>query len=78
MWLLPGLWQILIALALFSAGTRLPASLRIAGVWYFLAGHGALILAHEAGLSPWLMGLPFGLGELLVALCLYLAGRNPG
>lgn len=78
MWLLPGLWQILIALGLFSAGTRLPASLRIAGAWYFLAGLGALIIASSAGLSPWLMGLPFGLGQLLVALCLYLAGRNHG
>ena len=44
----------------------------------FLAGLGALILASTAGLSPWLMGLPFGLGQLLVALCLYLAGRNHG
>ncbi len=78
MWLLPGLWQMLIALALFSAGAKLPASLRIAGAWYFLAGLGALILASTAGLSPWLMGLPFGLGQLLVALCLYLAGRNHG
>ena len=78
MGLLPGLWQILIALGLFSAGARLPASLRIAASWYFLAGLGSLILASEAGLSPWLMGLPFGLGQLLVALCLYLAGRSHG
>ncbi|MEO5615413.1 MAG: hypothetical protein ABIR04_10915, partial [Cypionkella sp.] len=72
MWLLPGLWQLLIALGLFSAGARLPASLRIAGAWYFLAGLGALIVASGGTLSPWLMGLPFGLGQLLVALCLYL------
>ncbi|WP_054007310.1 hypothetical protein [Cypionkella psychrotolerans] len=78
MGLLPGLWQILIALGLFSAGARLPASLRIAGAWYFLAGLASLILASTGGLSPWLMGLPFGLGQLLVALCLYLAGRNHG
>lgn len=78
MGLLPGLWQILIALGLFNAGARLPASLRIAGAWYFLAGLGSLILASGGGLSPWLMGLPFGLGQLLVALCLYLAGRNHG
>ena len=78
LWLLPGLWQILIALGLFSAGVRLPASLRIAAAWYFLAGLGALIVASSTGLSPWLMGLPFGLGQMLVALCLYLAGRHHG
>ena len=77
-WLLPGLWQVLLALGLFSAGARLPASLRIAAAWYFLAGLGALIFASDAGLSPWLMGLPFGLGQMLVALCLYLTGRNHG
>lgn len=77
-WLLPGLWQILIALGLFSAGASLPASLRIAAAWYFLAGLGSLILASSAGVTPWLMGLPFGFGQLLVALCLYLAGREHG
>jgi|DEB19_MinimDraft_2_1074335.scaffolds.fasta_scaffold179299_1 hypothetical protein len=62
MGLLPGLMQILIALDLFSAGAWLPTSLRMAGVWYFLVGIGSLILASTGGLSPWRMGLPFGLG----------------
>jgi hypothetical protein len=41
------------------------------GVWYLVAG--LTCLAVEGGprtLSPWAMGIPFGIGQLLVAAVL--------
>jgi hypothetical protein len=41
-------------------------------VFYLIAGAVCLVLSHgEAALSPWAMGLPFGIGQLLVAAVLY-------
>ena len=70
--LLPGLWQILFALGVFASGRMLPRSLFAAGVWYLLTGLASLAVAGgPAALSPWTMGLPFGLGQLLVAVLLH-------
>ena len=71
LWLLPGLWQILVGLGLFGAARLLPRGLILAGVWYVAAGLVVLALAAaEKTLSPWLMGLPFASGQLLVAMVL--------
>jgi hypothetical protein len=77
-WMLPGLWQIFVALGIFAAARCLPRSMTLAGAWYFLAGTAVLILASkEKALSPWLMGLPFGAGQLLMAATLHFAeGEN--
>lgn len=73
LWLLPGLWQILVGLGVFGAARLLPRGLALAGAWYLVAGLGALALAASAeALSPWLMGVPFGIGQLLVAAILQL------
>ncbi|MEZ5843127.1 MAG: hypothetical protein R3D27_05265 [Hyphomicrobiaceae bacterium] len=73
-WLLPGLWQMLIALSLFAALRFLPRPVALAGAWYFVAGAAVLMHAAETRtLSPWHMGLPFGVGQLLLALILRLA-----
>lgn len=77
LWMLPGLWQILIALGLFSAASSLPVAVQLAAGWYFLAGLTTMILASSGGpLSPWLMGVPFGVGQILVALCLHFSARG--
>jgi hypothetical protein len=71
LWLLPGLWQILVGIGLFGAARLLPRGLALAGAWYIVAGLAVLALASaDRSLSPWLMGLPFAIGQALVALIL--------
>ena len=73
-WLLPGLWQILVALGIFACMPSLPRALGLVGAWYLAAGLGALIVASiDQSLSPWLMGLPFAVGQLLMAAILHFA-----
>jgi hypothetical protein len=73
-WLLPGLWQMLLAVGLFDAMRFLPRAVAIAGAWYFLAGATVLIISsQERALLPWAMGIPFGVGQLLMAGILHVA-----
>jgi hypothetical protein len=74
LWLLPGLWQLLISLGVFASVRSLPRTVALGGAFYFLAGFMVLFLAsgnHE--LSPWTMGLPFAIGQSLMAAILYFA-----
>lgn len=72
--LLPGLWQMLVALGVLAALRTLPRGVALVGAWYFLAGATVLILALQTrSLSPWMMGAPFALGQLLMAGVLRLA-----
>jgi len=74
LWLLPGLWQILVSLGLFASVRSLPRSVAFAGAWYFIAGFVVLLIAsHSHALSPWTMGLPFVIGQLLMATIIYFA-----
>ncbi len=73
-WLLPGLWQILIALGIFASMRTLPRPIALVGGWYFATGIGVLIVASAGtGLSPWIMGVPFAGGQFLMAGILHLA-----
>ena len=78
-WTLPGFWQLLISLGLFASIHALPQNVRWAAAWYFLAGLSTLAVAAEARtLSPWLMGLPFVVGQVLLAALLHAAdGDEP-
>lgn len=68
LWMLPGLWQILVSLGLFAAAPSLPRGTLIAAAWYFVAGCAVLMLEGSAPtLSPWSMGVPFAVGQLLLA-----------
>jgi hypothetical protein len=74
LWLLPGLWQILVSLGVFASVRSLPRSVALAGAWYFVAGFVVLLLASQSHtLSPWTMGLPFVIGQSLMATILYFA-----
>jgi hypothetical protein len=74
LWLLPGLWQILVSLGVFASVRSLPRSVALAGAWYFVAGFVVLLLASQSHtLSPWTMGLPFVIGQSLMAAILYFA-----
>lgn len=66
--LIPGLWQVIFALGLFASLRFLPKGASCAAVWYLGAGLINLAgLRSGVPLSPWTMGIPFGLGQLLLA-----------
>ncbi len=74
LWMLPGLWQVLVSLGIFASVRSLPRAVSLAGAWYFVAGFAVLMLASDGhALSPWTMGLPFVIGQLLMAAILRLA-----
>jgi hypothetical protein len=70
-WMLPGLWQVMFSLGVFASCRFLPRQMFGVGAWYLAAGLVSLLVAsgHHA-LSPWAMGIPFGIGQLLVAAVL--------
>jgi hypothetical protein len=72
LWMLPGLWQILFSLGIFASSRLLPRATFGVAIFYLVSGLTCLTLARgEAALSPWAMGLPFGVGQLLAAAVLY-------
>ena len=77
LWLVPGLWQILISLGIFASVRSLPRGISLAAAWYFVAGIGVLMLSSsDHALSPWSMGLPFVVGQLMLALILHLSSGS--
>lgn len=71
-WMLPGLWATLFALGIFASCRLLPPEIVWVGVFYLFAGAMCLTFARgDFALSPWAMGLPFGIGQLLTAALLY-------
>ena len=76
-WILPGLWQMLIALVGFASVSSLPRAIVWPAGWYFTCGTVGLVLAaRDSTLSPWMMGVPFGIGQLLVAATLQRDSRH--
>jgi hypothetical protein len=67
LWMLPGIWQIIFSLGVFSSCRFLPRPMAAAGAWYLLTGLTCITLADSRALSPWAMGIPYGAGQLLVA-----------
>jgi hypothetical protein len=70
--MLPGLWQIVFSLGIFASCRSLPRPMLAAAVWYLACGLAVLALANgSAAFSPLAMALPFGIGQLLIAVILY-------
>lgn len=70
-WMLPGLWQIVFSLGVFASARFLPRAVFAVAAWYLVAGLICLSWAATARtLSPWMMGLPYGIGQLLAAAIL--------
>lgn len=70
-WMLPGLWQLIFSLGVFASCRFLPRHMFAVGVWYLATGLFCLAAAGATRtLSPWLMGIPFGVGQLMVAAVL--------
>jgi len=77
LWLLPGLWQLLVSLGVFASVRSLPRSVALAGAWYFVSGFIVVLIASQSHtLSPWTMGLPFVIGQWLMAAILYFASED--
>jgi hypothetical protein len=75
-WLLPGLWQLLFSLGVFSSCRFLPPAMRAAGAWYLLAALLVISYGDSRALSPWAMGIPYGVGQLLIAGVLFFKARD--
>jgi hypothetical protein len=72
-WLLPGLWELIFSLGIFASCRFLPRQMFAVGVWYLGSGLCSLVVASGPKVFlPWTMGIPFGVGQLLVASVLYL------
>jgi hypothetical protein len=71
LWMMPGLWQILSGLGIFSSCRFLPRMMKFAGAWYLMSGLFAIALADDRAFSPWIMGIPYGVGQFLIAGVLY-------
>lgn len=77
LWMLPGLWQIILSLGVFAACRSLPRALTLVAVWYLTTGLACISLSAGAdALSPWLMGAPFLIGQCLAALLLHMSFGN--
>src|SRR6266853_5803517 len=75
-WMIPGLWQVIFSLGIFSSCRFLPRPMVAAGVWYLFTGLFCITLADMRAFSPWAMGIPYGAGQLLVAAILLFAARE--
>jgi hypothetical protein len=78
-WMLPGLWSLIFGLGVFASYRLLPPQVFWVGSYYVVCGCGCLLWGQgENALSPWLMGISFGGGQLLGAAVLYwtLERRN--
>ena len=76
--LIPSLWQVIFSLSLFASTRSLPLGAQGAAIWYLSAGLVNLSwLSAGAALSPWTMGIPFGVGQALLAFALRPRGAKP-
>ncbi len=76
-WIVPGIWQLLIALVAFSSHAMLPRAIVWAALWYSLTGTAAIVLAGVQGhFSGWMMGMPLIVGHLFIAWTLKQEGDN--
>jgi hypothetical protein len=77
-WMLPGLWELIFSLGVFASCRFLPRQMFAVGVWYLAAGLFCLVAGSTTrSLSPWTMGIPFGVGQLLVAAVLQFRYGEP-
>jgi hypothetical protein len=77
LWMLPGLWHLLVSLGISASARSLPRTVMLGAAWYFVAGFVTLMLASENhALSPWTMGLPFVIGQLVMAAILHFASGD--
>jgi hypothetical protein len=76
LWMLPGLWQIVFSMGVFASCQFLPRPMFIVGVWYLGTGLACLAIGRSQAFSPWEMGIPYCVGQLLVATVLQFGYRK--
>jgi hypothetical protein len=70
--LLPGLWALLFGVGIFAARPYLPNGARLVAGFYWITGVVLLWTCRDFDtLSPWMVGGPFAVGQLLSAAVLY-------
>lgn len=69
-WMLPGLWEIIFSFGAFAMAPMLPKPVFVVGLWYLLCGLVCIQRGLADALSGWTMGIPFGVGQLMVAAVL--------
>lgn len=75
-WMIPGLWQIVFSLGVFSSCRFLPRLMVAAGAWYLVTGLFCIALGDARAFSPWAMGVPYGVGQLMVAGILRVSAKE--
>lgn len=77
-WMIPGLWQVIFSLGVFSSCRFLPRPIFAAGAWYLLTGLCCLGLGDGRAFSPWAMAIAFGAGQFMVAGILFFSAKETG
>lgn len=76
-WMMPGLWQVLMGLGLFASARSLPRPVTLVAAGYLLAGFAVLLVtSEERALSPWIMGVPFMVGQCAMAAIVHASGKH--
>jgi hypothetical protein len=75
-WMLPGLWQLIFSLGVFSSCRFLPRAMVAAGLWYLITGLTCIALGDSRAFSPWTLGVSFGVGQFLAAGILFLSASE--
>lgn len=75
-WMLPGLWQVIFSVGIFSSCRFLPKPMVAAGAWYLLTGLLCITIGDSRALAARTMGLAFGIGQFLIAGVLLTAARE--
>lgn len=75
-WMLPGLWQVIFSLGVFASCRFLPRPMIVAGAWYLITGLVLISLADDRAISPRAMGIPYGVGQTLVAMILLWGSKR--
>ena len=69
---LPGLWAIFFGLGIFASRPYLPRAIGWVALFYVMAGAGMLLMADQSTtLSPWGMGLTFGIGQIVTGVIFF-------
>jgi hypothetical protein len=75
-WMLPGMWQITYSLGVFASCRFVSRPITAAGVWYLITGLTCIALGDARALSPWTMGVAYGIGQFLVAAILLWGSKE--
>jgi hypothetical protein len=75
-WMLPGLWQIIFSLGVFSSCRCLPRPMLLVGVWFLLTGLVCIGLGDIRSLAPATMSGAYAVGMALVAAIHYFSAKK--